>query len=117
MKYMERVNTDILALVLAGIILCLSLLPKSAIPGDPHNDVLHHLLAYTALTGAAIFRRQSLPGIFLILAAIVLYGGVIEIIQPMVGRVGSLRDFTINLAGASLGFVLTTVAKQVAKSV
>jgi len=116
MKWLARANTDGLAFVLAGIILGLSLLPQSASLGEPQHHALHHLLAYAMLTGAAVFRRQSLPSTFLILAAVVLYGGVIEIIQPMVGRVGDLRDVAANLAGATLGLVLTTTAKRVAKS-
>lgn len=117
MKYLEKVNTDALAWILALVILVLSLSPQSATLGEPHQDALHHFLAYGTLTGAAIFRRQGVAGIILMLAIITLYGGVIEIIQPMVGRVGELRDFAANLAGVTLGLIAMTAFKRVVKSV
>ena len=116
MKIMEKVNTDFLALILAGVILVLSLLPQSVSLGAPQQDTLHHLLAYGLLTAAAIFRRQNLPDTFAVLAVIILYGGAIEIVQPMAGRVGELRDFAANLAGVTLGLILMTAAKRIVKS-
>jgi VanZ family protein len=116
MKYLKKVNSDILALVFAGIILGLSLSPQSARLGAPHQDLLHHLLAYGLLTGTAIFRRRDVQGTLLILAAIIVYGGVIEIIQPMAGRVGDFRDFAANLAGVTLGLILMTTVKRLVKS-
>jgi VanZ family protein len=116
MKYLKMVNSDVLALVFAGIILGLSLSPRSASLGAPHQDLLHHLLAYGLLTGTAIFRRQGLPGTLAILAAIVIYGAAIEIIQPIAGRVCDFRDFAANLAGITLGLILMTTVKRVVKS-
>ena len=116
MKYFDRVNSDILALILAAIILGLSLSPQAATLGAEHLDGWQHLLAYGLLTGAAIFRRQGLPGTLAILAAIVINGAAIEIIQPIVGRVGDFRDFAANLAGVTLGLIMMTAAKRVVKS-
>jgi VanZ family protein len=116
MKYFDRVNSDVLALILALVILGLSLSPQAATLGAEHQDGWQHLLAYGLLTGAAIFRRRDVQGTLLILAAIIVYGGVIEVIQPMAGRVGDFRDFAANLAGVTLGLIVMTAVKQFVKS-
>jgi hypothetical protein len=72
-----------------------------AIPGPPGGDKLHHLVAFGALVlPATVLRPRWALGLLAFAAA---YGGLIEIVQPHVGRHGEWADFAANGAGAALG--------------
>ncbi|MCW9043419.1 MAG: VanZ family protein [Pseudopelagicola sp.] len=72
--------------------------------GLPHLDKLYHLIAFFCLVlPCALFHQRSL--IWLIPSAISL-AGLIEIIQPYVGREGDWLDFFADIVGVGLGFLL-----------
>ena len=79
----------------------LTLIPLNTPEDVPGSDKIHHLLAFGALTfpSAAFYPKALLRVVFV--AAF--YGGLIEIIQPYVGRSGELADFIADLAGIGLG--------------
>ena len=82
----------------------LTLIPLNAPEGVPGIDKLHHVLAFVALIlpCAALYPKALLK----VMLTAALYGGVIEIIQPHVGRSGELADFIADLLGIGFGALL-----------
>ena len=86
-------------LVLAGLIGVLTLTPiQNPLPG---TDKSHHLVAFAALALPLSFSRPRLAPWVVVAAA--LYGGAIELIQPLVGRSGEVFDFMADAMGALIG--------------
>lgn len=96
-----------LAVTLALVVLTalVTLAPIRGAPsGLPINDKGWHFIAFAALAfPVAVVRPRWWPGIFLALA---LYGGIIEIVQPYVGRGRELADWFADCAGALTGCLL-----------
>ena len=91
------------ALTLAGlaIVTWASLQPEGAV-GDPGSyDKLLHLAAYACVAAPLGLARP--PRVWLWLGALALWGGGIELIQPLAGREGHWDDLLANLAGLALG--------------
>ena len=84
----------------------LSLTPLPQLPDIPGGDKLHHLVAYALLAFLASLSRRNIKEILTILTAVIIYGGLIEMIQPYVNRYGEFNDFLANGAGAVLGVLL-----------
>lgn len=81
-----------------------TLMPSSRIVNAPGSDKLHHVLAFAILAlPLAVARPRWIPVTGLLLAV---YGGLIEIIQPWVGRSRDLADWQADLAGILLGSLL-----------
>lgn len=99
----------VLFLGMAGIIALATLTPPDRMPQGPVGlDKVFHALAFGALVlPAALLRPDRLPVVLLLAIA---YGGLIELIQPLVGRsaewVDLLADALGALAGAGLGLAL-----------
>ncbi len=90
-----------LSVVLVGLLVIgLSLAPLAEAPAP---DKLLHMLAYGAWALPISVSRRTLGRIGSYLAIILIVGGVIEIVQPYVGREGSLADFLANLLGIGFG--------------
>ncbi len=94
-------------LAAAAVILGLSLYPRPEDVLGPLTlwDKADHFAAYAALAflGGAVVARQSLPRLAVIVIACVAFGGLVEMVQPLVGRQRDLVDFLANLAGCVLG--------------
>ena len=89
-----------------GLMVCIGVL--ALIPLDfsevPGSDKDHHILAFASLVlPCAVLYPRGIPR--LILGGAV-YGALIEIIQPLVGRSGDFIDFSADLAGMGLGAIL-----------
>lgn len=89
-----------------GLALCigaLTLIPLSAPSAVPGTDKAHHVLAFAILTMpcAALYPK----GLFRVVFAAAVYGGVIEVIQPYVGRHGETADVLADLLGVAIGAV------------
>ncbi|UXX81999.1 VanZ family protein [Roseovarius pelagicus] len=67
----------------------------------PGSDKLHHLIGFAALAFPLswVYPRHA----WLIFAAATVYGGLIEVIQPQVGRYAEFSDGLADLAGAAMG--------------
>lgn len=78
-----------------------TLTPSHHMPPAPGSDKLHHFLAFGALAFPMAFARPR-AFIWIVLGASA-YGGMIEIIQPHIGRHGDLMDALANTAGALTG--------------
>lgn len=89
------------ALVIAVAIAVGTLAPAPSLPRVPGSDKLHHFIAFAALVFPPVAARPSLA-LWAVPSAI-LYGGMIEIIQPFVGRHGEWEDALANAMGALIG--------------
>jgi VanZ family protein len=90
-----------LTLALALVVAVATLTPSDHMPAAPGSDKLHHFLAFGALAFPMAFAR---PAAFLwIVMAVSAYGGLIELIQPFIGRHSDLRDAAANALGALAG--------------
>ncbi|MDF0601559.1 VanZ family protein [Psychromarinibacter sp. C21-152] len=81
--------------------LVLTLTPIEGPPGHPHADKLYHFLGFAvlALPCAALFRRALL---WVVLVAVA-QAGLIELVQPHIGRDAEWFDFWADLAGIAVG--------------
>lgn len=88
-------------IALAVLTAALTMLRVPVPSGIGGSDKLHHLLAFAALAlpVATVRPRWSL-GLVLILAG---YGGLIELVQPYIGRSRELADWTADLKGVVVG--------------
>lgn len=86
---------------LALVVAVATLTPSDHMPAAPGSDKLHHFLAFGAVAFPMALAR---PAAFLwIVMAVSAYGGIIEIIQPFMGRHGDVRDAVTNALGALTG--------------
>ena len=76
-------------------------------PGVPGTDKTHHLVAYLLLGLPSGLKKPNKRVIFIFL--FIIFGGVIEIIQPYVNRYGEWLDFLANTIGVILGFFIGVV--------
>lgn len=94
-----------LTLLVAAAIAVLTLMPLSSpqIGGIEQSDKIYHALAFAALA----FPIALLQPRWLVLAVpfFAAFGGIIEIVQPFVGRECSLTDWLADLVGVALGVV------------
>lgn len=94
-----------LSLLMAAVISMLTLTPVSPPPlgAMPHSDKIYHTIAFAVLALPLSFFR---PG-WLIVAIPVYaaFGGIIEVIQPFVGRESDIADWIADLAGIGLGIL------------
>lgn len=101
--------------VILLLILFLSLLPKPLPVLRELNlsDKIEHFIAYAVLGACAMLsvRRASPLTLALTVACCSLYGGIIEIIQPAVGRSMELGDFLVDLGGSALGAGVTILVR------
>lgn len=88
----------ILTAVLAVLIVVLALSPGTTAPTPFFSDKVAHFLAFTALVFPLVSLR--LHHAYWLLPAVVVFGGAIELIQPLVGRQAELADFGVDVAGA-----------------
>jgi len=97
LKHLSYKRACIISALIAVLIGALSLSPLQTLPEVPGTDKLHHLVAYLALAlPTSLARVRSIR----VLAPLyVMYGGVIELIQPYVNRYGEILDFGMNTLG------------------
>lgn len=112
-KLLSRRTSRMLLTLVALLVLALSMIPRPEMVLGRFNayDKLGHFLAYVALgffAMRAISRRGPLPYLA-VGAACALFGGIIELVQPLVGRNRELVDFLVDLAGAIVGAVLAAI--------
>ena len=113
-KLFQTMETYWLALSLAllAIITTLSLWPLDNLLLVPGSDKLHHFIAYSALVFPVALsqpQRWILVVIFFILCS-----GLIELIQPFVGRHGDINDFYADALGSVIGVCLIALIKMIA---
>ncbi|WP_204114937.1 VanZ family protein [Shimia biformata] len=93
-----------MTLTIAAMICWATLTPVRAPSGLPGNDKAYHFIAFAMLSlPCAILSPRWL--VALIPLALV-FGAMIEVIQPMVGRERELADFSADSLGAACGAAL-----------
>ena len=112
-------NIDIYATVVIAVLIGLATLtPVEKMPDVSGSDKLYHLISFAILTlPIAVIRPKALWVIFILS---VVYGGAIEVLQPLVNRNCELADFLADASGALLtmalskafGRLLPTIADQ-----
>jgi len=112
-KLLSRRMARILIGILGLLVLALSLTPRpeSVMGALSAYDKVGHFIAYIALgffAMRAVDRRGPLH-FSLTIACCTLFGGIIEIIQPLVGRQRELVDFLVDLAGAAIGAAIAAL--------
>ena len=97
---------------LAGIIAVLTLIPQVEMPAGPRGiDKLYHVAAFAALVfPTALLRpgRWRSAGFIAILS-----GGIIEIIQPAVGRSSDMSDLLADALGVAVGILLGLAVRRI----
>lgn len=81
----------------------LSLAPAETVPSDGIGDKWGHALAYAATAVAAHIGWYGRHRPYHLVAALVVAGAVIEMIQGLVGRHPDLADIGANAVGALFG--------------
>lgn len=102
----------LLTLILVVVIAALSLWPVESLPAVPGTDKTHHFIGYAALifpTAVAYFIKNIQlfnKRLFFVWCLMVLYSGLIELIQPYVNRYGEWLDLAANSIGLLCGVIL-----------
>tara|TARA_B110000008_G_scaffold170305_1_gene170066 strand:+ start:45 stop:401 length:357 start_codon:yes stop_codon:yes gene_type:complete len=84
------------------VITFLSLYPITELPETQEIDKIYHLVAYFLLALPSGLKKPNKW--VLIIFLFIIFGGVIEIIQPYVNRYGEWLDFFANTIGVISGF-------------
>ena len=99
-------------------ITALSLWPVTHLPSVPGTDKTHHFIAYGALifplalyflTNQIASPLTTLKKMITTWLILVLYSGLIELIQPYVNRYGEWLDLAANSLGLLCGIVIAKV--------
>jgi VanZ family protein len=102
----------LLSLGLAATIAALTLMPQASMPVGPQGvDKLYHMVAFAALIFPTALLR---PKWCLRLGCLaILYGGLIEAIQPVFGRSADMSDFWADGLGVAMGIFLGLAARRI----
>jgi VanZ family protein len=81
-------------------------------------DKIYHIIAFAALLIPSAYLYR--PAVYYILPGAILFGGMIEIIQPYVHRTGDIADFGADIIGVilgtAIGFLLRYIFRQQTKA-
>ena len=92
----------LVTIVLLLAIAFLSLYPLSKLPEVPGTDKTRHLVAYFFLALPAGLKKPNNYVLYIFL--FIIFGGIIEIVQPYVNRYCEWLDFFANTMGVFFGF-------------
>lgn len=90
----------------------LSLAPAQTLPTLDLSDKINHAIAYAflAATGCFGFGVSRPRTQLIIVVSLSLFGGLIEVLQPLSGRSASVADALANQVGIGLGWLLARSA-------
>ena len=104
----QRPYTNLIAksitILFAVAILAGTLLPVGQLPEVDSGDKAAHLIAFALL--AFPLNMAARPRWFLLNTGFVLFGGAIELIQPLVGRHGEWLDLGADMLGVVVGMTV-----------
>ena len=105
----------LLTLIFLVLILIGTLFPRDIIvTPDLGSDKNYHFLGFALLVMPLTF--QSLKNAFWLLPVAVVFGAIIELLQPYLGRNGELDDLYADAFGALIGVILVALVKLVKPS-
>jgi VanZ family protein len=108
----NRTPSLLLSVVLAATIAALTLMPQASMPVGPQGvDKLYHMVAFAALIFPTAMLRPKSCLRFGCLA--IVYGGIIEAIQPVFGRSADMSDFWADGLGVAMGIFLGLAARRI----
>lgn len=109
----RRIRTYSILLTVAGVIVATVLFLSPAIPGGAPkiNDKLAHGIVFFALALPCLV--AGWPARRWVIAGLVVYGGLIELVQPLAGRSRDLGDMLANLAGISAAILLAPILRRI----
>jgi VanZ family protein len=89
------------------VVIVISLLPGDSRPVQaltalPFGDKVHHALSYVVLGFLPVLREKVRPAVALLAAAVVL-GWIIEIVQAYTGRTPDMIDGMADVLGIAVG--------------
>lgn len=99
------------SLVMLTIVTIASLIPLPVLPDVPGSDKTHHLISYALVMLPIALHKPRFW--FLFALGIVLWSGVIELVQPFVNRYGEWLDLRANLSGVLIGCMFGFVLKYI----
>lgn len=103
---MKLSNIAIWLTLIFGIVIAWgTLMPLEELPPVPGTDKLQHFVAFGVFVLPVCLLMPART--WLIFAIAVLYGALIEIIQPYVNRYGEMGDFWADAGGAVIGVVIS----------
>ena len=105
----------LLTLIFLVMILIGTLSPRDIIvTPDLGSDKNYHFLAFALLVMPLSFK--NLKNAYWLLPLAVLFGAIIELLQPHLGRHGELNDLYADAFGALIGVILVALVKLVKTS-
>ena len=100
----------LLTLIFLVMILIGTLSPRDIIvTPDLGSDKNYHFLAFALLVIPLTF--QNLKNAYWLLPVAVVFGAIIELLQPHLGRHGELNDLYADAFGALIGVILVALVK------
>lgn len=100
-----------------ALLTVLSLLPKEALPPTGVWDKAQHAVAYFMVSAAGFAAFQGRRGMLGVALFMLVYGGVIEILQGLTSdRVASIGDLVANAVGIALAAGAARLAALAAAS-
>ena len=113
MKFLKTNIHWVLTLTFFLLILFGTLTPRNVVEvPNVGSDKLHHFLAFTLLVMPLAFNK--LKNIYWVLPVAIVFGAVIELIQPFVGRHGDINDFYVDALGSIIGVCLIALLNMIA---
>ena len=102
----------LLSLGLAATIAALTLMPQASMPVGPQGiDKVYHMVAFAALIFPTAMLRPKRCLAAGCLA--ILYGGMIEVIQPAFGRSADMSDLLADVLGVVIGIFLGLAVRRI----
>lgn len=98
---------------LAALILYLTLAPVTVPAGLPQSDKTNHILAFAVLAFPLAAARPS--WVVFAAPAFIVFGGMIELVQPYFGRGREWMDWIADIAGVGLGCVAGLLVRDVCR--
>ena len=113
MKFLKTNIHWVLTLTFLLLILFGTLTPRNVIEvPDFGSDKQYHFLAFILFVMPLTFNK--LKNIYWVLPVAIVFGAVIELIQPFVGRHGDINDFYVDALGSIFGVCLIALIKMIA---
>ena len=103
-----------LTLIVKAVLTVAMLWPIHQPPPAPDGtDKIVHLIAFAALSFP--LARTGRFGLIPVFVGAGTFGGLIELIQPSVGRSADLQDWIADISGVALGIVLALLYRKLRK--
>ncbi len=104
--------SDFLGAICFMLITYLSLAPRPEALSSELGDKFDHVLGYTVLSFLCCYGRRRDRSLLYGGLILVVYGGLIELVQPHFNRTGDGLDFVANASGCIIGVGITYLIRR-----